>query len=100
VICTAIPDIKLWAETKVRCTIKNWCNFKRFNNIPNSEILLNLVRKMKYLTDQFQLCFCFCISNIFNFCIGNTIGILADNVLVATYYFSCLCIPAFNALVE
>jgi len=33
-------------------------NFKRFNTIPNNEILLNLIRKMKYLTDQFQLCFC------------------------------------------
>jgi len=29
--------------------------------ILNSEILLNLIRKMKYLADQFQLCFCFCI---------------------------------------
>jgi len=36
-------------------TIKNLGSFKRFNTIPNSEILLNLVRKMKYLTDQFQL---------------------------------------------
>jgi len=44
-------------------TIKNWCNFNRFNTIPNGEILLNLIRKMKYLTDQFQLRFCFCIGN-------------------------------------
>jgi len=29
----------------------------------NSEILLILIRKMKYLTDQYQLCFCFCIGN-------------------------------------
>jgi len=35
----------------------------RFNNILNGEILLNLIRKMKYLTDHFQLC---------SFCIGNT----------------------------
>jgi len=49
---------------KVRATpLKNLGNFKRFNTIPNSEILLNLIRKMKYLTDQFQLCFCFCIGN-------------------------------------
>ena len=34
-----------------------------FNTIPISEILLNLIRKMKYVTDQFQLCFCFCIGN-------------------------------------
>jgi len=40
-----------------------WCNFKRFNTILNSEILLNLIHKMKYLTDQFQLCFCFCVDN-------------------------------------
>jgi len=38
-------------------------NFKRFDTIPNSEILLNHIRKRKYLTDQFQLCFCFCIAN-------------------------------------
>ena len=43
--------------------LKNTGNSKRFNTIPNSEILLNLVRKMKYLTDQFQLCFSFCIGN-------------------------------------
>jgi len=42
---------------------KNWCNFKFIGIILNSEILLNLVRKMKYLTDKFQLCFCFCIGN-------------------------------------
>jgi len=36
-------------------------NFERFNTILNSEILLNLIRKMKCLTDQFQLCFCLCI---------------------------------------
>ena len=40
-----------------------WINFKRFNTIPNSEILLNLIRKMKYFTDQFQLCFFFRIGN-------------------------------------
>jgi len=52
VICTAIPDIKLRAETKVCCTIEKWCNFNRFNIILNGDILLNLIRKMKYLTDQ------------------------------------------------
>ena len=56
---------------KVRATpLKNWCNFKRFNTIQNREILLKLTRKMKYLTDQFQLCLCFCFS------IGNTSYIL------------------------
>ena len=42
---------------------KNWCNFKYFNSIRNSEILLDLIRNTKCLTDQFQLCFCFCIGN-------------------------------------
>jgi len=52
-------------ERKFSChTTKNWCNFKRFNTILNSEILLNLIRKMKYLTDEFQFRFCFCIVNI------------------------------------
>jgi len=31
--------------------------------IVNSETLLNRTRKIKYLTDQFQLCFCICIGN-------------------------------------
>jgi len=53
---------------------------------------MSLVHKMKYLTAQFQLCFCFCI--------GNTIGILADNLLVATYPLSCLSILVPNAVAE
>jgi len=36
----------------------------------------------------------------FYFCVGRTIGILTDNVLVATYNLSCLCIPVSNAVVE
>jgi len=42
--------------------IKISCNFKRFNTILNSGTFLNFIRLMKYLTDQFQLCFC--IDNI------------------------------------
>jgi len=38
-----------------------WCNVKPFNIIVNSEILLNLIRKMIYWTNQLKLCFCFCI---------------------------------------
>jgi len=38
------------------------CYFKHFNNILNSEILLNLIRKMKYFIDQFQLCFLFALA--------------------------------------
>jgi len=37
---------------------------------------------------------------IFYFCIGNTIGILTDNVLAATYNLSCLWIPVSHAVVE
>jgi len=44
-------------------SLTNLGTLKRFNTIPNNEILLSLIRKMKYLTDQFQLCFCFCIGN-------------------------------------
>jgi len=40
-------------------TIKNWCNFKRFN----TNLGLNLIRKVKYLTDEFQLCLSFCIGS-------------------------------------
>jgi len=43
--------------------IKNWCNLKRFNTILKREILLNLIHKIKYFTDQFQLYFCFCTGN-------------------------------------
>jgi len=37
---------------------------------------------------------------MFYLCIGNTTGILTDNLLVATYALSCLCIPVSNAVVE
>jgi len=37
---------------------------------------------------------------MFHFCIGKTIDILTDNVLVATYNLSCLYIPVSNAVVE
>jgi len=47
-----------------RKTVVIRCNFKRFNNIPNSETLLNLIRKMKYLTDKFQLCFLFALATL------------------------------------
>jgi len=33
------------------------CNFKRFNTILNTKLFLNLIPKMKYLTDQLQLFF-------------------------------------------
>jgi len=42
-----------------------WCNFKCVNNILNSEILLNLMRKMKYIFDR-------SISIVLSFRIGNT----------------------------
>jgi len=47
---------------------------------------------MKSLTDQFQLCFVFALATLNNyvyFCIANTIGILPDNLLVATYAMLC-----------
>ena len=97
-------NFQIPVEENVHATpLKLWCNFNRFNTIPISEILLNLSRKIKYLTDQFQLRFCFCIGNtkqLYFICIGNTIGILADNLLVATYALSCLCIPVSNAVAE
>jgi len=40
------------------------CDLKRVNNILNREILLNLTRKIKYLTDQFQLCFLFALATL------------------------------------
>jgi len=58
---------------------------------------------MKYLTDQFKLCFCFYIGNTKQLHLivhGNTIGIFADNLLVATDDLSCLCMPVSNAVVE
>jgi len=58
---------------------------------------------MKSLTDRFQLLFCSRIGNataISYFCIGNTFGILSDNLLVATYVLSCFCIPVSNTVVE
>jgi len=61
-IPSPIPTQKLVSRKKF-VAHHYWCNFNRFNTILNYEILLNLIGKMKYLTDQFQLCFCFCIGN-------------------------------------
>jgi len=57
--CVRLSVIWLPFQTliKVRYAIKSWSNCNRCNIILNGEILLNLIRKMKYLTDQFQLCF-------------------------------------------
>jgi len=38
------------------------CNFKRFNTMLYRKILLNLIRKVKYLTDQLQLVFVFALA--------------------------------------
>jgi len=38
------------------------------------------MRKMTYVTGQFQLCFCFALATL-NFCIHKIIGIFADNLL-------------------
>jgi len=60
-----LPTPKCLRVGNVRATpLNNLGNFKRFNTVPNSEIIiLNLIRNMKYVTDQFQLCFWFCIGN-------------------------------------
>ena len=84
-------------------TIKNWCNLKRFNTILNSEILLNLRRKLNISRINFNCVFVFALATLntcIHLCIGNTIGILTDNLLVATYALPCLCIPVSNAVVE
>jgi len=41
-----------------------WFNFKRFNTILNRKILLNLIRKIKNLTDQFQPVFVFALATL------------------------------------
>jgi len=41
-----------------------WCNFKRFNTILNSEILLNLIRKMKYFRNQLHCVFVFALATL------------------------------------
>jgi len=87
---------------KVRASpSNNWCNFKRLNTILNSEIFLNLIRKMKCFTDELQFCFCFCIGNtnqLHLFLHWQQIGIITDNLLVAAYALSCLCIQVSNAV--
>jgi len=47
-ICLCVGNVRV-------TPVNNLGNFKRFNTILNSEIWLNLIRKMKYVTDQFQL---------------------------------------------
>jgi len=55
-IPASLPTPICLCAGNVRATrLKNLGNFKHFNTIPNSEILPNLIRKMKYLTNQFQL---------------------------------------------
>ena len=57
-------DTHACVEEKIRATpLKNWGNFKRVNTILNSKILLNLMDKMKYLSDQFHLRFRLCMGN-------------------------------------
>ena len=96
-------DTHALVSKKVHATpSKLSCNFKRFNTILNSEIVLNLIGKIKYLTDQFQLCFFFTLVTLncrIYFYIGNIIGILtADNLLVAAYALSCLCVPVSSEI--
>jgi len=56
-----LSDTHVYVQENVRATpLNSWCNFERVNTILDSEILLNLIHRMKHLTDQFQLCFCFC----------------------------------------
>jgi len=55
---------------------------------------------MKCVSDQFQLCFfaMATLNSYIYFCIGNTIVIFAEHLLVAIYALSCLWIPVSNAL--
>jgi len=65
-------------------------------------MLLNLIRKIKYLTHQFNCIFVFALATLNSyicFCIENTISILtADNLLVAAYALSCHCIPVSSEI--
>jgi len=84
-------------------SLNNWCNFKRFNTIPNMKFCWILYAKLNFWQIKFSCVFVFALatlnSNIY-FCIGNKIGILTDNLLVATYALSCPCIPVSHAVVE
>ena len=53
----------VWEKFRATAS-KNWRNFKCFNTNLNSEILLNLIRKMKYLSDQFLLFFVFALTTL------------------------------------
>jgi len=70
-----------------------WCYFKDFNTILNSENLLNLLHKMTYVTDKFQLCFCFAFAalNSYILCLPSQHSWHLCRQL-ATYALSCLCI--------
>jgi len=56
-------------------------DFKRLNNILNSEILVNLIRKMKYLTDQFQFCFIFALATLNNIDLVETVNFVTETSL-------------------
>jgi len=74
--------------------------------ILNSEILLNLIHTQneifgRSISTVFLFLHCAALNSYTYICVGNTIGILtADNLQVAAYALSCLCIPVSNAVVE
>ena len=85
---------------KVRATpLKNWGNFKRFNTILKSVICWILYTKWNIWQINSKCAFVFTLERL-NSWIGNTIGMLTDNLLDATYALSCLCIPVSNTVVE
>ena len=62
-----------------------------------------LYAKLNVWQTNFNCVFVFALATLNSyiyFCIGNKIGILTDNLLVATYALSCLCVPVSNAIVE
>jgi len=79
---------------------KHWCNFKRFNTNLSSEILLNFIRKMKYLSDQFLLFFVFALATLNSYILFVHWHNLHPYRQLATYAFSCLCITVSDAVVE
>jgi len=78
---------------KVRETpLKNF-NFKRFNRILNSVICWILYAKWNIWQINFNCAFVFALERL-----NSWIGIVTDNLLVATYALSCLCIPVLHKM--
>ena len=89
----------MWHERSYR----NVCNISFLPFYLAVIFITRLFSTSAFRVPNFNCVFVFALATLnayIHLCIGNTIGILSDNLLVATYALSCLCIPVYNAVAE